>query len=60
MKAVDCRTQQNWLDYALQSLRHQGYCLVTGAIDEGLIASMRDAMYDTRERIQSDVGQATP
>ena len=49
MNIVDCRTEQDWLDQVLQSLRYQGYCIVSGALDDELLASTREAMYEVRE-----------
>jgi len=47
----------DWLETALGELKRQGYAVVRGVIDEGMLAWIRDAMYRVQRDIVREVGQ---
>jgi ectoine hydroxylase-related dioxygenase (phytanoyl-CoA dioxygenase family) len=55
--SFDAKTDAAWLEKALGSLRHLGFAVVTGVLDESRIAATREAMYRVQERIRDDVGE---
>jgi ectoine hydroxylase-related dioxygenase (phytanoyl-CoA dioxygenase family) len=56
MIQVDCRTEQDWLAEARAGLRYDGFCVVTGVLDEAFVSETRDAMYSVQEQVVAEVG----
>lgn len=54
---VDARTDDDWLEQVLGSLRHVGFAVVTGALDDAMLAETRARMYAVQQRIREDVGE---
>jgi ectoine hydroxylase-related dioxygenase (phytanoyl-CoA dioxygenase family) len=47
----------DWLPIALEGIRHQGFAIVEGVLNEEFVTQTRDALYDVRDRIHKDVGK---
>jgi ectoine hydroxylase-related dioxygenase (phytanoyl-CoA dioxygenase family) len=56
MPAADWRTDGDWLAKTIESLRFEGFALVTGALDLPMLEQTRSAMYRVQERIRRDLG----
>jgi ectoine hydroxylase-related dioxygenase (phytanoyl-CoA dioxygenase family) len=54
---VDCRSQSNWLELTVSSVRFLGFGVVEGVLDERLLEETRRAMYDVQDRIRSEIGE---
>ena len=57
MPAIDCRNDASWIAHVAGELECVGYCIVTGILDETLLAEVREAMYRAQECIRHDVGE---
>jgi ectoine hydroxylase-related dioxygenase (phytanoyl-CoA dioxygenase family) len=56
MLTVDRRADARWLEKGLDSLTYAGGFVVTGVVDEDLLAETRDRMYAVKQAIHEDVG----
>jgi ectoine hydroxylase-related dioxygenase (phytanoyl-CoA dioxygenase family) len=52
----DARTDEQWLAKTMGCLRHLGFALVEGVLDNNQIEKTREAMYRVHARIREDVG----
>ena len=50
-------TDERWLEKTIGSLRHIGFAVVTGVLDEDQIATTREAMYRVQQAIRDDIGE---
>lgn len=50
------RSDSCWCSLTREALAHDGYAVVTGVLNEELLAEAREALYRTQERIRLDVG----
>lgn len=48
---------QDWLPIALENIRHQGFAVVEGILDDEFIGETRSALYDVRDCIHRDIGR---
>jgi ectoine hydroxylase-related dioxygenase (phytanoyl-CoA dioxygenase family) len=49
-------TDERWLEKTIGSLRHLGYAVVTGVLDDDQLAGTREAMYRVQRAIADDIG----
>ncbi|MCW2993276.1 MAG: hypothetical protein JWQ18_771 [Conexibacter sp.] len=54
---IDARSDEQWLDKTLGSLRHLGFAVVENVLDDQLVAETHEAMYRVQGRIREDVGE---
>ena len=54
---VDWRQDPDWLTHVVDALGATGCAVVTGVLDEALLAKTREAMYDVQRQIRDDVGE---
>jgi ectoine hydroxylase-related dioxygenase (phytanoyl-CoA dioxygenase family) len=57
MHVVDIKSNRDWLPLTLEGLRSVGYTVLTGVLDDDLIAEARERMYAVQQSIRSDVGE---
>jgi ectoine hydroxylase-related dioxygenase (phytanoyl-CoA dioxygenase family) len=50
-------SDESWLEKTIGSLRHVGFAVVTGVLDDDQIATTRDAMYRVQQAIRDDIGE---
>jgi len=53
---VHAPTDEGWLEKTIGSLRHVGFAVVTGVLDDNQIETTRDAMYRVQQAIRDDIG----
>ena len=58
MGMIDCRGEADWLEQALENVHDFGFVVVTGVLDDDLVAETRERMYSVRDQILRDVGAA--
>lgn len=57
MLVVNCRQDSEWLEQALQGLKHLGYAIVEDVVDRPLLDETRERMYAVQRAIRDDVGE---
>ena len=57
MITVNCRSDATWLQQVLEALQHAGVAVVTGVLDDDLLAETREHLYNAQSRIRDDVGE---
>ena len=55
---VDWRQDPDWLTHVVDALGATGCAVVTGVLDEALLAKTREAMYDVQRRIRNEIGES--
>jgi ectoine hydroxylase-related dioxygenase (phytanoyl-CoA dioxygenase family) len=53
---MNCRTDQRWIERALEALHDAGYALVEGVLDTAFLTETRAALYQAQEAIVRDIG----
>jgi len=54
---VDVKKDSDWLERALEGVRHSGFAIVTGVLDSSFIEKAREAMYRVQEKTLNDIGE---
>jgi ectoine hydroxylase-related dioxygenase (phytanoyl-CoA dioxygenase family) len=57
MITVDCRQHADWLEHALEAVRHAGVAVVTSVLSEQMLTETRERLYEAQRRIREDVGE---
>jgi ectoine hydroxylase-related dioxygenase (phytanoyl-CoA dioxygenase family) len=55
-QTIDCKSDPDWLSKALETMRMLGYVAVSGVLDAGSLARIREAMYKAQKAIVAEVG----
>ncbi len=53
---VDCRTDSDWLAQTEAAMDTAGCAIVTGVVDDAMLARTREAMYGVQRKIIDEVG----
>jgi ectoine hydroxylase-related dioxygenase (phytanoyl-CoA dioxygenase family) len=50
-------TDERWVEKTIGSLRHVGFAVVTGVLEDDQVEATRDAMYRVQQAIREDIGE---